>query len=151
MLINVPQYIDVEDKIVGSLTAKQLMYLVILSVLLIILWNVVPIIMFIIAAILLVILFVALAFYKPFGQPLPNFMFQGILYMFKPKLYVWRREAKAKDHIRVQTKQDNAPSMRDKRVSIETLHDLANVLDTGGEQHNKKIDEWIASHGQIKK
>ncbi|EKD71060.1 MAG: hypothetical protein ACD_46C00281G0001, partial [uncultured bacterium] len=42
MLINVPQYIDVEDKVAGPLTIKQLGWLIALGIMLLILWNVVP-------------------------------------------------------------------------------------------------------------
>ena len=40
MLINVPQYIDVEDKVAGPLTLKQLGWMLAMGIILLILWNV---------------------------------------------------------------------------------------------------------------
>ena len=39
MLFNVPQYIDVEDKIVGPLTGKQLLWMIGMGIMLLVLWN----------------------------------------------------------------------------------------------------------------
>ena len=73
MLINVPQYIDVEDKIAGPLTVKQLGWIIGLGIILLVLWNIVPAPVFFILGIPLAIFFVALAFYKPYGRPLEAF------------------------------------------------------------------------------
>ncbi len=80
MLINVPQYIDVEDKIAGPLTAKQLGWIVGLGIILLVLWNMLPKPVFFILGLPLSVLFVALAFYKPYGQPLGSFVIFGIMY-----------------------------------------------------------------------
>jgi len=70
MLINVPQYIDIEDKIVGPLTAKQLGWLVAMGIILLIMWKTLSGPMFFILGIPVSLLIISLAFFKPYGQPL---------------------------------------------------------------------------------
>ena len=57
MLINVPQDIDVEDKVAGPLTMKQLGWLIGLGIILLILWNVLPAIPFFIIGLPLTLIF----------------------------------------------------------------------------------------------
>lgn len=91
MLFNVPQFIDIEDKIVGPLTAKQLGWLGIAGVLLLILWSTLTFSSFLPAAIITVAIFGALAFYRPYNQPLITFLMSGVSFFIKPKIYVWKR------------------------------------------------------------
>lgn len=92
MRADVPQFIDVEDKIAGPLTWKQLLWMIALLVLLIIFYNVFESGAFILIAIPLTLTFVALAFVKPYGQPLTRIIYYGVFHLFGPKIYVWRRE-----------------------------------------------------------
>ena len=91
MLFNVPQFIDIEDKIVGPLTAKQLGWLGIAGVLLLILWSTLTFSTFLPIAVIVIAIFGALAFYRPYNQPLINFLMSGFGYFANPKIYVWKR------------------------------------------------------------
>jgi hypothetical protein len=91
MLFNVPQFIDIEDKIVGPLTAKQLGWLGIAGVLLLIFWSTLVFSTFLPVAIITLAIFGALAFYRPYNQPLLNFLMSGVNFFMKPKVYVWKR------------------------------------------------------------
>ncbi len=91
MLFNVPQFIDIEDKIVGPLTAKQLGWLGIAGILLLIFWSTLVFSTFIPVAIVTLAIFGALAFYRPYNQPLLNFLMSGVNFFLKPKVYVWKR------------------------------------------------------------
>ena len=91
MLFNVPQFIDIEDKIVGPLTAKQLGWLGIAGVLLLIFWSPLVFSTFLPVAVITVGIFGALAFYRPYNQPLLNFLMSGVNFFMKPKVYVWKR------------------------------------------------------------
>ncbi|HAT73735.1 MAG: hypothetical protein US30_C0005G0030 [Candidatus Moranbacteria bacterium GW2011_GWF2_36_839] len=91
MLFNVPQFIDIEDKIVGPLTAKQLGWLGIAGVLLLIFWSTLVFSTFLPVAVIIVGIFGALAFYRPYNQPLLNFLMSGVNFFMKPKVYVWKR------------------------------------------------------------
>ena len=142
MLINVPQYIDVEDKIAGPLTVKQLGWIIGLGIILLVLWNIVPAPVFFILGIPLAIFFVALAFYKPYGQPLGSFLIFGIMYFFRPKVYIWKRTPERIINVpqRVQTVTTAAP---DKHISSQSLKDLAQLLDSEGMTSNADIEKML--------
>ncbi len=96
MIFSVPQYINVEDKIAGPLTAKQFLWMLGLGAVLIVLWNS-PITKtaFYAFSVPIVLIFGALAFYRPQGMPLIVFIGHAITFFLQPKVYVWRRMANA--------------------------------------------------------
>ena len=143
MLINVPQYIDVEDKIVGPLTAKQLGWIIGLSVILLIMWNMLPKPVFFIIGIPLTILFIAFAFYKPYGQPLGSFIIFGIMYFFRPRIYVWKRTPENFVVAPVKKENKNEVYHPEKHISTESLRDLARLLDSEGSSSNAELESIL--------
>ncbi len=93
MNFNVPQYIEVEDKIAFQLTIKQLAWLALAGIALFFLWQI-GIAALIVIGIPVVLLALAFAFYKPAGMTFLQFVKNGIFYLFKPKILTWHREAK---------------------------------------------------------
>ena len=91
MMFNVPQYVDVEDKVAGPLTAKQLMWLFGMGAMLLVLWNFFPPGSFFVVALPTIVLFVGLAFYRPHGMSLIGFIGHSIFFLFRPKVYMWDR------------------------------------------------------------
>lgn len=91
MLFNVPQYIDVEDKIAGPLTARQLLWMIGMGAVLMVMWNIFDQAAFYLLAIPVVGIFCAFAFFRPYGQPLISFVTSAAMFIFRPKLYVWDR------------------------------------------------------------
>lgn len=96
MQYQVPQFIEVEDKIVGPMTLKQFIYLVggaglsyIIYVLIGSFWiAVIPIV-------LIMGLSAALAFYKVYDHfPLIYIIEYALRYFFGTKLYIWKKEDK---------------------------------------------------------
>ncbi|MDD5397420.1 MAG: PrgI family protein [Candidatus Moranbacteria bacterium] len=142
MLINVPQYIDVEDKIAGPLTAKQLGWLIGLGIILLVLWNVVPAPVFFIIGIPLTLLFVALAFYKPYGQPLGSFFLFGIMYFFRPKVYVWKRTPQNVVNV-APKKYEQEKVAVDKHLTSQSLSDLARLLDSEGQEVDNDVEKIL--------
>jgi hypothetical protein len=145
MITNVPQYIDVEDKIAGPLTAKQLLWMIGLGALLFVLWMFIPNKgIFFIVAIPFALFFIALAFYKPFGQPLVGFVGNGFLFLFSPKVYIWRRlpqQIKNVSH-KNDTQKENA-SIQGKSLTPQQLSALAHVLDSEGAVQDEEALELI--------
>ncbi len=88
----VPQYIELEDKIIGPLTLKQFLYLLAGAIILFILWFFLKLGLFIVIAIPVIAVATAFAFYKPHGRPLINLIFSFFNYIRKPRLYLWRRK-----------------------------------------------------------
>ena len=94
MRFQIPQFIEIEDKIFGPLTIKQFVYLAggagisIMAYVLLPLWIaffvIIPAMGF--AA--------ALAFYKINNKPFVVVMEAAFKYLLNPKLYIWRQEQK---------------------------------------------------------
>lgn len=96
MQFKVPQFIEVEDKLIGPLTLKQFLYLVAGAGLLLMLWFFLTLTAFIIVAIPIGIFCLALAFYKINGRPLVYFLGSLVKYLTKPRLYLWRKKTNHK-------------------------------------------------------
>jgi len=141
MLISVPQHIDVEDKIVGPLTAKQLGWVIALGVILLIMWNMTPKVVFFIIGFPISIFFIALAFYKPYGEPLGSFMIFGVMYFFRPKVYFWKRTPQK--NVTEQKKQVAENHLVQKQITSESLRDLAKLLDSEGMNHSEGIEKIL--------
>jgi hypothetical protein len=92
MRFSVPQFIELEDKIIGPLTLKQSLYIAGGAGLLFILWFLLKLGAFIVVAIPVGLFCGALAFYKVNGRPFIYFLGSLIKYLRKPKLYLWRKK-----------------------------------------------------------
>lgn len=91
MMFNVPQFIDVEDKIAGPLTVKQLLWMLGMGAVVLVIS-----LFFDGAAVYgisapAVLIFVALAFYRPNGQSLALYVMHGFFFLFRPKVMMWQR------------------------------------------------------------
>ncbi len=132
MMFSVPQFIDVEDKIAGPLTWRQLLWMIGMGAALLVMFNLFDTALFIIAAVPTVLLFVALAFYRPSGIPLPMYIFHAILYIFHPKIAVWERPVQV---LPTQEKMDkdmeaSTPTpVVDKHITEDRLKELGRILD----------------------
>jgi hypothetical protein len=94
MRYQVPQFIEVEDKIFGPLTIKQFLYVGGGVAIGFILWNTLPKFIAVIIALPLVIFFIALAFYKYNDRPLIFTVEGAVKYFFSKKLYIWNKKPK---------------------------------------------------------
>ncbi|MBI2439467.1 MAG: PrgI family protein [Candidatus Moranbacteria bacterium] len=135
MMFSVPQFIDVEDKIAGPLTWRQLLWMIGMGAVLLVAFNVFDGAMFIVSAIPIVLIFVAFAFYRPNGFPLVTFIFYSILFLFRPKVSVWERPVRRPTPMKTEAKEtgDKQGSER-KRIEREKLEELARIMDSRGKK-----------------
>lgn len=89
MNYSVPQFVEIEDKVIGPLTVKQFLYLVAGGVFLLIAWQFADLELFILLAILTAAVVVPFAFIKVNGRPFQIYLFSMIRYMTRPKLWLW--------------------------------------------------------------
>src|SRR3989344_4025081 len=132
MLYNVPQYTDVEDKIAGPLTGKQLLWLFGMGAVLLVLWSILQRGVFFVLAFPVVVLFATFAFYKPQGEPLIKYVSHGIFFLFRPKIYTWKRPSQSQQHIQKATKERIGASDTKKSISLEEIRMLSQTLDSEG-------------------
>lgn len=127
MLFNVPQFIDIEDKIVGPLTAKQLGWIALGGVIILVLFNYLDNEALILAAIIVAIVFGSLAFYRPYNQPLIKFIFSSIIFIFRPKVYIWKRFSDSiKKAVKAQKKETPFP---EKKKNYKRIEDISGIVD----------------------
>lgn len=128
MLFNVPQYIDVEDKVAGPLTARQLLWMIGMGAVLLVLWNIFDLGGFFVVGIPIILLFVALAFYRPYNQPLISFLGSALMFLVRPKVYVWSRPAKAAPERKIKETSKTAQTS-EKKLTAEEIRRLAQIVD----------------------
>ena len=97
MEFKVPQFIDIEDKIFGSFTFAQVIYVVGAGAMSYVLWKIIPNFLTFIKLPLVIIiagLALALAFYpkEKYGKPFVEILEAGFKFFFiRNKLYTWKR------------------------------------------------------------
>lgn len=92
MRFEVPQFIDIEDKIFGPLTFKQFVYLAGGAGASIVSWVMLPKIIAIPLILIFCGLAAALAFYKVNNKPFVDFLESALRYGAGGKLYIWKKE-----------------------------------------------------------
>ena len=92
MQFQVPQFIEVEDKIIGPLTGKQFFYLVGAGALVFLLRTFLEWWLVIILGGPVVGLAIAMAFLKINGIPFIKIMSNAITYYISGKLFLWRKK-----------------------------------------------------------
>ncbi len=105
----VPQFIEIEDKIIGPLTLKQFLYLAAPTAISFILFFMVNFGIWLLLTIILGLLGLALAFIKINGRPFTNFLVSIFWYYFKPKIYIWKKTEPASKEIAETTYIEKAP------------------------------------------
>lgn len=97
MRFQVPQFIEVEDKIFGPLTLKQFIYLAGGGGLSFLLYVILGSVVFSAIPIIIVMSFAAaLAFYRVNNRPLLDTVESAFKYWMGGKLYIWKKEEKVK-------------------------------------------------------
>lgn len=147
MNFSVPQYIDVEDKVAGPFTAKQLGWMFGMGAALLVLWSIFDTATFWMLAIPTALLFVALAFYRPQGRPLVSFIGSAIYFFTRPKTYIWKRPTMPEGQLISRKEKekmvDNKEGKNKQRLNAEDLAGYAQVLDTEGMEKSARIEELL--------
>lgn len=93
MQFNVPQFLEIEDKIIGPLTLKQFAFLAGGGAVIFLAYFYAPTtFIFILVTIPVALLAIALAFVKINGRPFIYFLGAFVNYTLKPKLFIWRKK-----------------------------------------------------------
>ena len=90
----VPQFIEVEDRIIGPLTLKQFFYLLAGAGVVILGWVLLHFALFVLIAVPIAALFTAMAFVKVHGLPFTTVFANMLNYYLQPRLYLWRHTGK---------------------------------------------------------
>lgn len=141
MQFQVPQFIEVEDKIFGPLTFKQFVYVGGGLGIAYVLWRTLPIFLAAPLGLAFAGLGIALAFVQYNSQPFIVAVEHAFFYLIHGKLYLWNNEqavARAKKTNQEAVVSAQAPYVP--RLSDSKLHELSWSLDI-----NERISSGIAS------
>ncbi len=128
MRSNIPQFIDKEDKIVGPLTAKQLGWLFLGGVIVLVLWSTLNTQSFFLSAIPTATAAIAFAFYKPYNQSLFNFLLSSVAFVSKNKVYLWKRLPEEATPVKKAPVKKTLLSDGPK-ATVQKIEDLSKILD----------------------
>ncbi len=133
MMFSVPQFIDIEDRIAGPLTWKQLGWMIAMGAVILVIRTLFDTALTIIVGIPIVLLFVSLAFYKPNGFPMTAFLSNAVLFFFRPKVAVWERPGIAVTPKKALARPiETGSENQEKRLTREKLTELARLMDNRG-------------------
>lgn len=142
MQFQVPQFIEVEDKIFGPLTIKQFIYLAGGVGISLVFYLLIPskFIVLILSAPFLA-LAAALAFYKVNGKPFVDVLEAAISFSLKNKLYIWKKTPKKPEE---QKKEDiSLEPLLSPRLSDSKLKELAWSLDVNEQTDKQKFRKFM--------
>lgn len=132
MMFSVPQFIDVEDKIAGPLTWRQLLWMIGMVITLLAIYTFIGGgVLFVVLALPIVLSASALAFYRPQGQSLLSLVGHGFFFFFRPKVAVWERPIVRQRVIKTVERTELPEESGPKGISRDRLRELAKVLDQG--------------------
>lgn len=92
MRFQVPQFIEIEDKIFGPLTFKQFVYAGGGIGVAVVLFFIIPKFLAVLIGLPIMAFSLALAFYKMNGKPFISIVEAYVKYIFTNKLYLWKKE-----------------------------------------------------------
>ncbi|MBI5072129.1 PrgI family protein [Candidatus Falkowbacteria bacterium] len=131
----IPQFIDVEDKIIGPITTRQFIILLAVTIILFIAYKLFTFFYFLVFGIPVFGLGIVLAFIKVNGQPFHFFLLNLIQTMRRPKLRVWNKESTAEE-LRHYLKKEEVkiipPRPVKERMAATKLTELSLIVNTGG-------------------
>lgn len=144
MRYQIPQFIEVEDKIVGPFTIKQFLYLAGGGGMAFIAYTFLPLFLSIFVIPAIILLSLALTFYKVNNKNFVDFLESVFSYYTKERLYIWKKVPKK---IEPKKEEEVSPNqMYVPRLSDSKLKDLAWNLDI-----NENLNPLTGKDGQTTK
>lgn len=138
MQFQVPQFIDIEDKIFGPFSFKQFLYLLGGAGGAFVLYRTLPIFIAIPLIIPVLALAGALTFYKVNGKPFVFILQSYFTYLFQSKLYVWKMRTVKKGDKKQMVETSDMETNYIPKLSSSKLKDISWSLDVLDIEKNKE-------------
>lgn len=137
----VPQFIEIEPKIIGPITPRQFILLIIAGGLTFLFFKLLDFYIFIVVFVFLITpIFGAFIFLKINGRPFHYFVLNFIQTKRKPSLRVWQKEIlNIKEFkLKEKNKEEIRPSQVKKPLPRGRLSELSLIVDTGGKYQEEE-------------
>lgn len=130
----VPQFLDVEDKIIGAITVRQFLEMLIAGIIIAIFYRLFDFSLFVVSSLIVFSLTVVIAFARINGQPFHLFMLNFIQTMRSPKLKTWKKDFTAADMKgkKGELVEAKVATVYRKPLSTSKISEIALIIDTGG-------------------
>lgn len=138
MQFQIPQFIEIEDKIFGPFSFKQFLYLLGGAGGAFVIYKLLPIYLAIPLIIPVLALAGALTFYKVNGKPFINILQAYFNYLFQSKLYVWKMRTVKKNDKKQVVEAPDVETNYIPKLSSSKLKDISWSLDVLDIEKNKE-------------
>lgn len=131
----VPQFIDKEDQILGPITVRQFLIMLVGMFLIFIFYKLLQFVYFIFASVMILAVGGTFAFLKINGQPFHIFFINMLQTVTRPALRVWDKrptDLELKEYIKPEATPPVVVSTRKEAPPSSRLRDLTLVVNTGG-------------------
>lgn len=137
----VPQFIDVEDKILGPITVRQFIIILVGAGFIFVAYKLADFALFILEFVFISTLSFAIAFLKINGRPIHYFLLNFIQTLQRPKIRVWNKiisrisgksSKKDEDDVAV------TEVFKKNKVRASRLAEMSLIVDTGGVYQGEK-------------
>lgn len=125
----VPQFITVEDKVVGPFTIKQFAFIAAGGLLIVFLKSFFEGTLLFILSIMIAGVALGLAFLKINEQSLPVVIKNAFFYLLRPRLFIWKQEDMKKNKKTQEAPKEEVLIKNIPKLSVSKLTDLAWSLD----------------------
>lgn len=137
----VPQFIDVEDKVIGPITVRQFIIILIGGGLDFIAFKLADFSLFVVEFVIISVLTFFIAFIKINGRPIHYFLLNVLQTSKKPKLRIWAKIFSNADlkNLSKEKKVELPPQIKTKnKVRASRLAEMSLIVDTGGVYQGEK-------------
>jgi hypothetical protein len=124
MRFEVPQFIEIEDKIFGPLTWRQFLYLGGGIGMAVVLFLRLPFLLFVLSGIPLAMISGALAFYPVNNRPFSYFLEAVVNYFSQKRLYLWRKEEMT---YKIAEAEKSSPELFEPQTRTKRVGDLSSL------------------------
>ena len=143
----VPQFIDVEPKILGPLTLRQFIIAVVGIVFAVIAYKFADLSLFVVEFIIIAVFVILFAFIKVNGQPFHYFLLNILQVLIGSNIRIWEKDINVAHTVEmINVKKENSVVQKEE-IKAQKLSELSLLLDTGGafQAENEEEDENMSS------
>ncbi len=147
---SVPQFTEVEDKIIGPLTLKQFIIILIGGAIIFVLYRAIPGFLFILPCLPVAGLTLIMAFYRYNERPLEDLALGALGFIADPRVYIFNKQSappseQKKVPVKI-TKEATAALSPEERFS--RLQKLTYILDQENKAEEEMIKQKMRNRGQ---
>lgn len=131
----VPQFLDVEDKIIGPITVRQFIEILVGGIIVVIFYKLFDFSLFVVSSLIVINLTIVVAFARINGQAFHLFLLNFVQTMRNPKLKTWRKDIDLKSlkERMAQPPEEHVNGVRFRKpLSTSKISEIALIIDTGG-------------------